>query len=120
MPIMVGSGMFNFLKLRLQEIMGSTKLFGGISVITVGDLFQLKPVFDKWIFENCQTAYSALATNIWNENFTIFELTEIMRQKDDKQFAELLNCLREGNHSENDIAILKQRVVNEKHKKAVF
>ena len=51
--------MFNFLKLRLQEIMGSTKLFGGISVITVGDLFQLKPVFDKWIFENYQTAYSA-------------------------------------------------------------
>ena len=37
-----------------------------------------------------------------------------MQQKDDKQFAELLNRLREGNHSENDIAILKQRVVNKK------
>ena len=39
---MVGSGMFNFLNLRLQEIIGSTNLFGGISVITVGDLFQPK------------------------------------------------------------------------------
>jgi hypothetical protein len=50
---MVGSAMFNFLDLRLQQIMG-TKLFGGCSIITVGDLFQLKPVFYNWIFENSQ------------------------------------------------------------------
>ena len=49
---MVGSGMFTFLNARLQQIMGAKELFGGISLITVGDLFQLKPVFDKWIFEN--------------------------------------------------------------------
>lgn len=105
---MVGSGMFNFLNLRLQQIMGTNKPFGGISVITVGDLFQLKPVFDKWIFENSQYGYNAFATNIWTEYFTLFELTEIMRQKEDKQFAELLNCLREGKHSDDDIAILKR------------
>ena len=35
-----------------------------------------------------------------------------MRQKDDKQFAELLNRLREGEHCQDDIAILKERVVN--------
>ena len=35
-----------------------------------------------------------------------------MRQKDDKEFAQLLNGLREGNHSENDISILKQRLLN--------
>ena len=105
---MVGSGMFNFLNLRLQQIMGTNKPFGGISVITVGYLFQLKPVFDKWIFENSQYGYNAFATNIWTEYFTLFELTEIMRQKEDKQFAELLNCLREGKHSDDDIAILKR------------
>jgi len=54
-------------------------------VITVGDLFQLKPVFDKWIFENSQYGYNAFAINIWTEYFTLFELTEIMRQKEDKQ-----------------------------------
>ena len=37
-----------------------------------------------------------------------------MRQKDDKQFAELLNRLREGKHSEDDIAILKQRLLTVK------
>ena len=88
---MVGSGMFTFLNARLQQIMGKKELFGGISLITVGDLFQLKPVFDKWIFENSVIGYSALASNIGTENFTLFELTEIMRQKDDREFAELLN-----------------------------
>ena len=42
--------MFNFLDLRLQQIMGTKETFGGLSIITVGDLFQLKPVFDNWIF----------------------------------------------------------------------
>lgn len=36
-----------------------------------------------------------LATNLWTDLFKMFELTEIMRQKDDKDFAELLNRLRE-------------------------
>ena len=84
--------------------MGTKQLFCGISLITVGDLFQLKPVFDKCIFENSQMGYATFASNIWTENFTLFELTEIMRQKDDKQFAKLLNRLREEKHSENDIA----------------
>ena len=109
---MVGSGMFNFFNLRLQQIMGNKEPFGGINLITVGDLFQLKPVFDKWVFENSQIGYDALVSNIWAEYFTLFELTEIMRQKDDKEFAELLNCLREGKHFKDDIALLKQRFLN--------
>ena len=35
-----------------------------------------------------------------------------MRQKDDKEFAKLLNRLREGKHSKDDIALLKQRFLN--------
>ena len=109
---MVGIGMFNFLNLRLQQIMGTKEPFGGINLITAGDLFQLKPVFDKWIFENSQTGYNALANNIWTDHFMLFELTEITRQKDDKAFAELLNCLREGKSCDSDIAFLKQRLVS--------
>ena len=37
---MVGNGMFNFLNLRLQQIMGNKSPFGNLSLITVGDLFQ--------------------------------------------------------------------------------
>ena len=41
----------------------------------------------------------------------MFELNEIMRQKDSKVFAELLNRLPEGNHTESDILKLKERVI---------
>ena len=44
---MVGSGMFNFLNLRLQQITDTDRPLGGLSIIAVGDLYQLQPVFDK-------------------------------------------------------------------------
>lgn len=72
----------------------------------------MKPVFDRWIFENPNTSYGSLASNLWADFFTLFELTDIMRQKDDKLFAELLNRLREGKHSEQDIDCLKERVLH--------
>jgi len=92
---MVESGMFNFLTLRLQQIIRTDEPFGGISLVTAGDLLQLKPVFDKWIFENSQSGCNEFVTKIWTEYFTLFELTEIMRQRDDKEFAQLLDRLRE-------------------------
>ena len=53
----------------------------------------------QFIFEDYKNNYGPLATNLWQENFKIFELHEIMRQKDDKKFALLLNRLRTGNHT---------------------
>ena len=44
--------------------MGTKEPFGGLSIITVDDLFQLKPVFDYWIFENTHQGYSTLAGNV--------------------------------------------------------
>ena len=41
----------------------------------------------------------------------MFELDEIMRQRDSKLFAELLNRLREGKHTAAEIAKLKERVI---------
>lgn len=45
--------------------MGIKELFGGVLLIIVGDFFQLKLVFDKWIFENFKFGYSVLVSNIW-------------------------------------------------------
>jgi endonuclease/exonuclease/phosphatase (EEP) superfamily protein YafD len=108
---MVGSGMFNFLDLRLQQIMGTKEPFGGLSIITVGDLFQLKPVFDHWIFENSSEGYNTLATNLWQQFFQMFELSQVMRQREDKDFAEILNRIREGEHTEDDFEVLKERIL---------
>ncbi|MCG8622811.1 MAG: AAA family ATPase, partial [Proteobacteria bacterium] len=91
---MVSNYMLKFIHLRLQEIKCNNLLFGGINIITVGDLHQLKPVMGQFVFEDYKKDYGPLATNLWTENFKIYELTDIMRQKDDKQFAQLLNRLR--------------------------
>ena len=109
---MVGHEMLNFLYLRLQEIKGNKKHFGGIHVILVGDLYQLRPVGDGWIFANASCDYTPLAPNLWQTHFTMFELTEIMRQKDDAMFAELLNRIREGNQTEEDLSVLKSRKIS--------
>jgi hypothetical protein len=43
----------------------------------------------------------------------MFELDEIMRQRESKEFAEILNRLREGNHTSSDLKKLKERCVEE-------
>ena len=108
---MVGNNMLGFLYLRLQEIKGNRKPFGGVHIILVGDLFQLRPVADGWIFADNSEDYSSLAPNLWRTYFTMFELTEIMRQKDDAPFAELLNRIREGRQTEEDVNTLNSRRV---------
>ena len=40
-------------------------------------------------------------------NTLLFELTEIMRQKDDKAFAEILNRLHIGIHTKKDLDIIE-------------
>ena len=108
---MVGCGMLNFINLRLKEIKGSTKSFGDVSVLAVGDLYQLKPIHDAWVFSQVYRTpqLQCIATNLWIDLFDFFELKEVMRQKDDHSFALLLNRLREGKHTEEDLDILKKR-----------
>jgi len=48
---MVGDTMSNVqINNRLKDIKGSKNDFGGVSVIAIGDLFQLQPVMDAYIF----------------------------------------------------------------------
>ena len=108
---MVGRKMLALIDDRLKQIRGSNEPFGGVSMIFVGDMFQLKPVFDEWIFEFAKRGSEALASNVWQDNVKLFELTTIMRQKDDKTYAELLNRMREGNHTEGDVKLLKTRLI---------
>ena len=114
---MVSNYMLKFIHLRLQEIKSNNLLFGGVNIIAVGDMFQLKPVMGQFVFENYKNDYGPLATNLWKENFKIYQLSDIMRQKDDKKFAELLNRLRTGTHSQNDIKLLKHTKTANKHLK---
>ena len=108
---MVGADMFQFINARLQEIFQCNLPFGGVSVLCVGDMFQLRPVMDKWVFQNTSSPYQSLTTNLWQDLFELYELTIVMRQKDDATFASTLNRIREANHTSDDVSLLSSRVI---------
>ena len=109
---MVGNRTLSFIDTRLQQLTGTKEVFGGLSVIAVGDLYQLKPVGDKLICLDLEEGASSLARNVWKELFKMYELVDIMRQKDDLDFAHLLNRLRLNEMTEEDKNKLQTRIVD--------
>ena len=89
----VGNIMFNVqIKNRLKDVMSSKEPFGGVSIIALADLFQLEPVMDAYVLKDLKNSeYQALAPNLWRELFIMFELEEIMRQRE--RVKNLLNFL---------------------------
>ncbi len=101
--------------LRLTQIKQSKELFGGIGVILVGDLMQLPPVQGRYVFQapkNPQFLAFHSVTPIWKQ-FTPFVLQHNHRQGESKTWSETLNRIREGNLTEEDEKILKDRTTNE-------
>ena len=78
---------------RLVQIKKCRLPFGGVSVIAVGDFFQLPPVKQKKN-ERLYNENVSYPEDFWKELFKVVELTEIMRQREDVEFAEMLNQLR--------------------------
>ena len=112
----VSSQTLSFINTRLQQLTGTTADFGGLSVIAVGDLYQLKPVTGSWIFLDLDKESSSLARNLWKDLFKLYELVDIMRQKDDLQFAHLLNRLRLNELTDKDQDTLQTRLISPESK----
>ena len=110
---MVGTDMLLLVHRRLCDVMASEEPFGGVSILAVGDLLQLPPVAQKPVFAPPSDELAALYGSLWKNHFKMVELTEIQRQKNDLQFAELLNRLRIGGHTREDIDTLKTRKIEE-------
>jgi hypothetical protein len=122
---MVGGNLFYKVDNRTRQFKGvSDVIFGGCSILCFGDLRQLGPVKDSWIFNPYNPPNSNREQNpyvsilnyngLWTQ-FRYFELTEIMRQRDDKDFAELLNVL--GDYglvglNKQQIRLLNSRIVS--------
>ena len=82
-------------------------LFAGITIIVVGDLYQLPPIRKKNVFDY----YKNDAYNLCHpwKVFKMIELTEIMRQRNDQAFTELLNRVRTASQTDDDIKIIQSR-----------
>ncbi|XP_078670863.1 uncharacterized protein LOC144910993 [Branchiostoma floridae x Branchiostoma belcheri] len=112
---MVGADLLYHIHRRLQDICGSPdpdSRFGGVSILAVGDLFQLQPVGQNHVFGLPSDSYAKLHGSLWEENFHMMELTESMRQKEDQNFANLLMRVRTASCTEDDIHLLKSRVIS--------
>lgn len=112
---MVGTRLLYWIHQRLVQICGRNEPFGGICVIVVGDLNQLAPIRDSKVFVPFKNPNNISLgkligpiSPLW-EHFEYFELSEIMRQRDEAEFIEALNHLATGNMTEADIAIIKSR-----------
>ena len=107
--------MLSYIDERLRDIKGARhKPFGGANLLTCGDLSQLSPVKDCWVFQSAGTVpvssfinvpddvneeiterqigsrkkYGAFDYNIWKDSCVSYELFEIMRTEN-KEFARL-------------------------------
>ena len=112
---MVGSNMLLEIHKRLQQIKGVSDdiTFGGVSILAVGDLYQLPPVAQAPLFSTVGDCYAQLyrSGSLWIDEFQLVELDEIMRQRGDSTFAELLCRVRTNDCTPEDLDVLKSRVI---------
>ena len=113
---MVSNDLWKYVHLYLQNIKCSREPFGGVNIIAFGDLYQLQHVKQMFIFMGLRHNCGPVSTNLWCEYFTMYALGEIMHQKDDNEFAELLNRLHIHKHTTADLNLLSSRTIMEEQR----
>ena len=117
---MVGSNMLLEILKRLQQIKGVSDdvTFGSVSILAVGDLYQFPPVAQATLFSTVNNDYAQLyRSGSLSLSIAIsllvdeFQLDEIMRQRGDSTFAELLCRMRTNDCTPKDLDLLKSRVI---------
>ena len=90
---MVYKRLLYYIHERLVQIKKKKSAFGGVSVFAVGDFYQLPPVKQSKS-ERLYNDSGSYPEDYWKELFSIVELNEIMRQREDALFAKVLNSMR--------------------------
>lgn len=112
---MVRADLLDFIDRQLKYIKGTDLPFGGIQVIMVGDFFQLPPVVvgaeNQQMKEfGWQSPFAFHSKAFINGNFKTFFLDEVLRQKGDNKFIELLDRARIGQPTPKDLALINKCV----------
>ena len=114
---LVDADMLYKIDLRLKEVKQNENIFGGIALFCFGDLLQIKPVKGRYIFQEPKCDDFKLANAVkphWN-CFRIINLEENHRQGNDKGYAEILNRIRIGEQTDEDMIGLEKRVRPKNH-----
>jgi hypothetical protein len=116
---MISSDFLFNINQRMKDLFDSKDDFGGRAVILAGDLLQLPPVNGTAIFKAPKSRknkdyYSIQCTenqpggNLWS-NFQVVYLKTNFRQGEGNPWTEILNRVRVGEPTKEDISILKSR-----------
>ena len=101
---MFGGGLLDKMDYLFRHIRKNPdKPFGGLQIIVSGDLLQLPPINDIWCFE----------ANTWDSlNLKVYNFNKSYRF-DDKEYHKMLLRIREGEHTKDDIKLLKSKIYKE-------
>ena len=109
---MVKVDMLYEIDLRLQEIMGNGRRFGGVCVLFFGDPCQIKPVMAGFPWET-PSADNYLKKHLLGPHWDLFTsiiLKTNHRQGEDHEYADMLNRFRVGIFNEEDMGKMRKRV----------
>lgn len=120
---MVRADLLEAINWRMQQACGNDLSFGGAQIVMFGDLYQLPPIVDEDLQQYFELVYGGphfFNASVWEKtDFKIYELTEIFRQKD-QAFKEILNAVRDGTVTSQQLDSLNERVDVKIPKKGVI
>lgn len=100
---MMSADLFSLVYKVAQKLRRNSEPFGGIRIVACGDFLQLGPVDSARLCFECDE---------WQRTFPhtcSFVLTEIVRQRDDAQWAAMLNRMSRGELTNDDKLLLATR-----------
>lgn len=115
---MVRADLFDCVDVFLRTIRKNEEPFGGVQIVMFGDLFQLPPVVTQAEMETFSYLYetpyffSSIAFRQIAGDMTYIELERIYRQNEE-EFIEILNAIRTGNISDEQLASINSRCYNQ-------
>lgn len=108
---MVRADMLDYIDALLRLVRASSRPFGGVQLLMIGDPYQLPPVANNdWEMLNAfyRSPYF-FDSRVWRSSgFLTFELSRVYRQSD-PVFIAILNSVRDGKVTEQTLAALNGR-----------
>ncbi len=107
---MLRADVLDMMDFSLRHVRRNQKMFGGVQMLFIGDLYQLPPVVrDEYILgKYYKSAFFFDSYALKDSHLVTIELTKIYRQKDEK-FLNILNNIRDGKRYDIDFDLLNER-----------
>lgn len=106
---MLRADYLDLIDLKMRNVTGVDKPFGGIQVVMVGDFFQLEPIVSDNELEYFMDKYDnpfAFSAECWD--FETVELTEVKRQSDIEQISLLNSVRKDDTQSEKSLTRIQE------------